>query len=48
MSVIDTVKAQKGLHIAMQVDENTFVIENIVISITGNTFIVVKDEIRYA
>lgn len=28
----------------LKVDDNTFVIKNVVISMTGNTFIVVKDE----
>jgi hypothetical protein len=43
-SVIDTVKADNNRCTAMKVDDNTFVIKNVVISMTGNTFIVVKDE----
>ena len=33
-----------SINSSMKVDDNTFVIKNVVISMTGNTFIMVKDE----
>jgi hypothetical protein len=44
MSIMDSVKAKSKFHTAMQVDINTFVIKDVVISMTGNTFMVIKGE----